>query len=54
MRMGTLKRWENSGNRRRVTSRDNHQRWETLGMQEKGHGDTIAGAERQQEEDRFM
>lgn len=31
-----------------------HNGWETLGMQVKGHGVTITGSQGQQEEDRFM
>ena len=43
MRTGTLRRWENSGNRRKGTSRDYYQSWETLGTQGKGHEDTFTG-----------
>lgn len=50
----TLRRWESSWNRRKGTSRNYHNSWETLEMQEKGHGVTITVAQGRQEEDRFM
>lgn len=46
------RKWENSGNRNKGTRKVYH-RAGKLGMQGKGHKDSITGAERQ-EEDTFM
>lgn len=51
--MRMLRKWENSGNRNKGTRKDYHGAGK-LGMQGKGHKDSITGAERQWEEDTFM